>query len=176
MSIQISNGEIYLLDSLDLNITTSLDYQLAQIYGKNRKKILIKLPKTQKQDNSIDCGLFSLANAVEFCQSGFKGGTHIKFEQKYMREHLVHCLEKGNFSAFPKNHVGFAPKNVKINTHKIEIDCECGQPNTTEDMIGCEGIEGKKLCNVWKHRSCAGNKNLKGNTWYCIKHHPKPQT
>jgi hypothetical protein len=43
---------------------------------------------------TIDCRLFSLANAVEFCQSGFKGGTHIKFEQKYMREHLVHCLEK----------------------------------------------------------------------------------
>jgi hypothetical protein len=38
-----------------------------------------------------------LANAVEFCQSGFKGGTRIKFEQKYMRGHLVHCLEKGNF-------------------------------------------------------------------------------
>ena len=50
------------------------------------KKMLIKLPETQKQDNSIDCGLFSLANAVEF-----KGGTHIKFEQKYMKEHLVHC-------------------------------------------------------------------------------------
>jgi hypothetical protein len=29
-------------------------------------KLLIKLPETQKQDNRIDCGLFSLANAVEF--------------------------------------------------------------------------------------------------------------
>jgi hypothetical protein len=54
-----------------------------------RKKKLIKLPEPQKQDNNIDCGLFSLANAVEFCQSGFKGGTRIKFEQKYMRGHLV---------------------------------------------------------------------------------------
>jgi hypothetical protein len=35
---QHSNGEIYLLDSLALNITTSLEYQLAQIYGENRKK------------------------------------------------------------------------------------------------------------------------------------------
>jgi hypothetical protein len=87
------------------------------------KQNLIKLPETQKQDNSIDCGLFSLANAVEFCQSGFKGGTHIKFEQKYMREHLIHCVEKGDFSAFPENHVGFVPKNININTHKIEIDC-----------------------------------------------------
>jgi hypothetical protein len=105
---------------------------------KNRV-ILIKLPETQKQDNSIDCGLFSLAIAVEFCQSGFKGGTHIKFEQKYMREHLVHCLEKGNFT---KNHVGCAPKNIKINAYTIEIDCECGKPNAIENMIGCEGIKG----------------------------------
>jgi hypothetical protein len=141
LSTQLSNGEIYLLDSLTL---ASLEYQLAQIYGENRKKNLIKLPETQNQDNSIECGLFSLINAVVFCQSGFKGGTHIKFEQKYMREHLVHCLEKGNFSAVPKNHVGFAPKNIKINTYKIEIDCECGKPNTIENMIGCEGIKGKK--------------------------------
>jgi hypothetical protein len=40
-----------------------------------------------------------------------------------MREHLIHCVEKGDFSAFPENHVGFVPKNIKINTHKIEIDC-----------------------------------------------------
>ena len=91
-------------------------------------------------------------------------------------KYCVILFPKGHFSAFPKNHVGFAPKNIKINTHIIEIDCECGKPNAIENMIGCEGIKGKKLCNIWKHRSCAGNKNLKGNTWYCIKHQPKPQT
>jgi hypothetical protein len=53
--------------------------------------------------------------------------------------------------------LGFAPKNIKINTHNIEIDCECGKPNTIENTIGCEGIKGKKLCNIWKHKSCAGN-------------------
>jgi hypothetical protein len=31
-------------------------------------------------------------------------------------------------------------QNIKINTHKIEIDCECGKPNAIENMIGCEGI------------------------------------
>ena len=61
-----------------------------------------------------------------------------------MREHLVHCLENDNFPAFPKNHVGFASKNIKINTYKIEIDCECGKPNAIENMTGCEGIKGKK--------------------------------
>ena len=38
---------------------------------------------------------------------------------------VLHYSQKGDFSAFPKNHVGFALKNIKINTHKIEIDCEC---------------------------------------------------
>ena len=61
-----------------------------------------------------------------------------------MREHLVHCLVKGNFSAFPKTHVGFAPKNIKINTYTIEIDCECGKPSAIENMIGCEEMKGKK--------------------------------
>jgi hypothetical protein len=35
--------------------------------------------------------------------------------------------------------------NIKINTYKIEIDCECGKPNAIENMIGCEGIKGKKI-------------------------------
>jgi predicted transglutaminase-like cysteine proteinase len=45
LSTQLSHGEIYLLDGLALNITTSLEYQLAQIYGENRKNKLIKLPE-----------------------------------------------------------------------------------------------------------------------------------
>jgi hypothetical protein len=55
-------------------------------------------------------------------------------------KYCVTLFPKGHFLAFPKNHVGFAPKNIKINTHKIEIDCECGKPNAIENMIGCEGI------------------------------------
>ena len=89
---------------------------------------------------------------------------------------VLHYSQKVISWLFLKNHVGFAPKNIKINTHKIEIDCQCGKPNAIENMIGCEGIKDKTLCNIWKHMSCAGNKNLKGNTWYCIKHQPKPQT
>jgi hypothetical protein len=51
-------------------------------------------------------------------------------------------------------------KDLQNITHKIEIDCQCGKPNAIENMIGCEGIKGKTLCNIWKHMSCAGNKNL----------------
>ncbi|CAG2245650.1 unnamed protein product [Mytilus edulis] len=110
LSLQTRDGNIYLLDSLSLNLTTSLEYQLTQIYGKDKKKLIIRIPDVQKQQNSIDCGLFAIANALEFCQTGFKGGTHITYEQKYMREHLIHCLENGKFTHFPKNYFGKTPK------------------------------------------------------------------
>ncbi|CAG2237060.1 unnamed protein product [Mytilus edulis] len=144
LSLQTRDGNIYLLDSLSLNLTTSLEYQLTQIYGKDKKKLIIRIPDVQKQQNSIDCGLFAIANALEFCQTGFKGGTHITYEQKYMREHLIHCLENGKFTHFPKNYFGKTPKNLKTKTHIISINCDCGKPDTIEDMVGCEGKPGVK--------------------------------
>ncbi|CAG2188432.1 unnamed protein product [Mytilus edulis] len=169
LSLQTRDGNIYLLDSLSLNLTTSLEYQLTQIYGKDKKKLIIRIPDVQKQQNSIDCGLFAIANALEFCQTGFKGGTHITYEQKYMREHLIHCLENGKFTHFPKNYFGKTPKNLKTKTHIISINCDCGKPDTIEDMVGCEGKTGRKMCDVWTHRSCA-KKNMKGNSWFCEVH------
>jgi hypothetical protein len=43
-SIQIDKTNIYLLDSLSLKLSTSLEMQLAQIYGQKRKNISIKIP------------------------------------------------------------------------------------------------------------------------------------
>ena len=102
MSIQRENGDIYFLDSLGLKINTTLEFQLCKIYGQNKNRILIKIPEVQKQENRIDCGLFAIANAVEFCNNGFKGGTHINYDEKYMRDHLIYCLERGFISQFPK--------------------------------------------------------------------------
>ena len=102
MSIQIENGDIYFLDSLGLKINTSLEFQLCKIYGQNKNRILIKIPEVQKQDNSIDCGLFAIANAVEFCNNVIKGGTRINYDEKLMRDHLIYCLEMGSSHNFQK--------------------------------------------------------------------------
>jgi hypothetical protein len=70
------------------------------------KQNLIKIPETQKQDNSIDCGLFSLANAVELCQSGFKGGTHIKVDPVVKTRcdlPIYHLILQG-LVLFPESH------------------------------------------------------------------------
>jgi Ulp1 family protease len=31
-----------------------------------KKRLLVKIPEVQKQTNKIDCGLYAIANAVEF--------------------------------------------------------------------------------------------------------------
>ena len=93
------------MDSLFDKITTSTEIQLFQIYSHNKKRLLVKIPEVQKQSNSTDCGLFAIAFAVEFCLTTYSGGLHVEFEQKYMRSHLMACLEKGEFSAFPKSKI-----------------------------------------------------------------------
>ena len=149
-----------------VKINTSLEFQLCKIYGRNKNTILIKILEVQKQDNSIDCGLFTIANAVEFCNNGFKGGTHINYDEKYMRDHLIYCLERGFFSQLPKNRIGRAPTILKTKDHLIPTNCNCGSHDTIE---GCDGKNRRTLCNVWRHKSCDGNIR-NGNNWLCEVH------
>ena len=83
-------------------LTTSLEIQLFQLYSNSKKRLLVKIPEVQKQINKIDCGLYAIANAVEFCFTKFSGSLHIEFNQQLMQDHLISCLEKGQFSVFPK--------------------------------------------------------------------------
>jgi len=137
-----------------VKINTSLDFQLCKVYGRNKNRILIKIPEVQKQDNSIACGLFTIANAVEFCNNSFKRGTRIDYDEKYMRDHLIYCLERGFFSQLPKYRIGRAPTILKTKDHLIPINFDCGSPDTIEDMIGCDRengcVETQVLC--WKSR------------------------
>ena len=138
MSIQIENGNIYFLDSLGLKIKTSLEFQLCKIYGQNKNRILIKIPEVQKQDNSIDCGLFAIKQTrSNFATMALKE-THINYDEKYMRDHLIYCLERGFISQFPKNRIDRAPKILKTKDNLIPINCNCGSSDTIEDMIGCD--------------------------------------
>ena len=131
MSIQIENGDIYFLDSLGLKINTSLEFQLCKIYGQNKNTILIKIPEVQKQDNSIDCGLFAIKQTGSNFAKMALTETHINYDEKYMRDHLIYCLERGLFSQFPKNRIDRAPKILKTKDHLIPINCNCGSSESS---------------------------------------------
>lgn len=130
-------------------LPASLDIQLSAAYGRGNNKINLVLPHIQQQDNSVDCGVFAIANLVEFC---FKGtiDTDITFKSEMMREHLLKCLIKKKFEPFPrKNKSKICQK--KPMTLDIYLDCsKCSLSNIYDDMISCE------FCTKWFHNSCVG--------------------
>jgi Ulp1 family protease len=71
------DGTVYVLDSYSktFTLTPSLEIQLSAIYGQGKTNLLIK-PEVQQQTNGYNCGVYALANLVEFCYNGTYN-THI---------------------------------------------------------------------------------------------------
>ncbi len=53
----------------------------------------------QQQSGGVDCGVFAIANAYH----AERGDTveMLQFDQARMRQHLIQCFEKQQFSPFP---------------------------------------------------------------------------
>ena len=152
------NGEIYILDSLlgiikrKGHLPASLEMQLSSAYGENRKVLKITVPSIQQQTNGVDCGLFAIANLVEFCFNGFNGKEDLEFEIDFMRQHLVQCIENGLFTKFPKKKKTKTRKKVSNVVFDIFIDCEaegCHISNVFDDMVACDAG-----CDRWFHNRC----------------------
>ena len=94
---------------------------------------------------------------------------NLKFNTKYLREHLIFCLEQGHFRPFLKLENSSKIIHNKPEIPSIVLSCECGNPDTIEDMIGCDWKSGHKTCSTWKHKSCA-NLDVGDLNWYCNKH------
>lgn len=75
---------------------------MSLIYGNKKSSVLLKILENQQQNNGYDCGLFAIANLVEFCFNDATYSYKNEFVLNKMREHLIHCLERGEFSKFPQ--------------------------------------------------------------------------
>ena len=174
LSLESRDNEVCILDSLS-NIknhtvnTPSLEIQLSQIYKKDKTSIPIKILDIQQQENGNDCGLFAIANLVEFCYKEKNFESKTSFKTECMREHLIQCLERGYFTKFPQNYNLNSNCTLKHKMVKIQCCCPCGFPDWVDAMIGCDFKAGRKSCNVWKHTKCA-NVTSDCNEWICNKH------
>ena len=63
----------------------SLKIQLAQIYGQGKSKITVKVPYIQQQNNGHDCGLFAIANMMEFATNRYNRLTEGKLESVFLQ-------------------------------------------------------------------------------------------
>ncbi|VDI57395.1 Hypothetical predicted protein [Mytilus galloprovincialis] len=156
------------LDSLhtEFRLTPSTEIQLSAIYSHGKKNLLVKLPDVQQQTNGYDCGVYAIANLVEYChKEKLNTQRRTKFIEKYMRPHLISCLEKGHFTPFPQNTTS-STDFVRIYARRIECSCQCGKPDVFENMIGCEAKRGRISCTKWVHQTCSGV----SEDWYCDEH------
>ena len=168
VSFQFKNDKrIYLLDSLysQQRIPTSLRLQLALLYGQGNENLQVLTPVISKQKGGSDCGIYAIANMVEFCIGNFLPiddkfnikGDYLQYE---MRENLLTYFQNGIFCEFEKT--GKNRKEVKMIEHEIAITCPCGLPDEYCDMIGCDDCDG------WYHKICANMDVSKlPESWQC---------
>ena len=147
-------GKIYLFDSLGIDrperaiLTPGLQIQLAILYGKNKKCISVIVPETQRQNNSTDCGMFSIAHMFEFCIKG-KVCPNVIFDTTKMRKHLVSCFETESVIEFPKTNKSLnSRKKKEPKIFDIDLFCMCNLPECLDDVVQCES------CLDWYHKHC----------------------
>lgn len=152
------NNAVHLIDSLGTDrpenaiLTQSLKIQLSQVYGKMCKNSLnIQIPETQRQNNSVDCGIFAIAHLVEFCiTSSFN--NRVIFDTKQMRSHLLDCLENKSFTPFPKTNKSLNNRrNKPSKSISIDLQCICNLPSCVDKLIVCDE------CSTPYHENCVSS-------------------
>jgi hypothetical protein len=68
------------------------------------------------------CGLFAIANLVEFYLNDATYNYKNEFVLNKMQEDLSHCLQRGEFSKFPKETIC---KTSALKYEIIQIGCNC---------------------------------------------------
>ena len=155
------------MDSLGLFMSLNVNavLQMAKIYSIPESQSILEIQKlsVQQQKGTVDCGLFSVAYAVEMCLG--RNPQCASFAQEKMRNHLYACLTNKLFTPFPKLSTltnECLPRPVPV-LHKVKIFCKCRMPEEYDDlMIACD------ICKRWFHARCV---NVDGEAlpdlWEC---------
>ena len=90
-------------------------------------------------------GVLAITYAFDIC-SGFDP-CQVRFDHRTIRQHLIACLERCQFSRFP---VCGERKSAAVKSSKtVDVHCSCRMPEQPGDeMAECD------KCHVWYHRHC----------------------
>jgi len=100
-------GVVRAFDSLNLRIVDQLERQIEAIYqprqaGAQRREVHYQTVR-HKQRGSRDCGVYSIAYAVEVAMGTDPAElTNISFDQPKMRDHLEAIFDAARISRFPR--------------------------------------------------------------------------
>ena len=146
------SGVVQVMDSLGLFISLNefTILQITKIYSAPPKipTLEIQTLSIQQQQGNYDCGLFSIANAMEVCLGN--NPENVLYDQKQMRSHLYECFQRGVLTQFPKmsQEQEALPRPMRM-LQKKKLFCYCMMPEEYDEMmIACD------LCKRWYHCSC----------------------
>ena len=139
------------MDSIGANeLTDTTLLQIATVYKTNTQLLRVKYSAVQLQKGAHDCGLFSIANAIEVCEGNDPAKQ--QYRQERMRKHLLDCFTKKHLLPFPKANKGTKPHpRPKATYQTFKIYCQCQMPDIYDTfMINCDS------CHKWFHHKCVG--------------------
>ena len=98
-----SANEIKMFDSALTSMSFPTQQVVCQLLRdgppKRGDKILLKFMDCAYQNNSDDCGLYAIANAV--AEAFDIDPTTQEYDTELMRGHLIHCFEQNEMQLFP---------------------------------------------------------------------------
>ena len=93
-------GVVRIYDSLYRQVPVALVQLIHKLTNSRYSRLVIELPKFQKQRTNHDCGLFAIASMVDLCRG--QDPSLSGYDRNFMRPHLVDCLKRGILLDFPE--------------------------------------------------------------------------
>lgn len=151
---------VKIMDSMrSVAISGHTKIQVAMIMH-SKERITIGRPPCKQQDNGVDCGLFAIANATEFCYTSEI--QYVDFDPLQLRSHWLKCLEQGSLTQFPRNSKRAKKVKEQEDFEVISTYCTCRLPESFSNLVLCDG------CSVWYHRLCVGlPEEGDEEEWFC---------
>ena len=138
-------GTVKIYDTLYNRANSVAIHHACHMLMYNGDKISFVNERVQKQTNSHDCGLFSLAIATDLCNG--TDPTTQSYDQGSLRKHYINCLETGKMTPFPKT-ARRVLRHLGPTRMTVAIYCVCRMPNDKRKYVQCS------QCNGWYHPLC----------------------
>ena len=161
------NNRVLIFDSmLPKKVSLEVKQQVCSFARPTSESFRFDVMNIMSQPNLYDCGIFSIANAIEIACG--RNPAKCVWDLVKARHHLIQCLEEGRIDRFPKIKERRVPFWGAIKTSEEEnIYCTCRMPyDNVTDMIQC------CLCNKWFHCACVDICDLDDyckKDWFCMK-------
>jgi len=159
-NVGCEDGVVKVFDSMYASVSDATIRVIASLLFPVASKLVIQVMDMERQSNTADCGVLSIAYAYDICSGRDPCG--VIYDHTSIRNHLAKCLEECQLSRFPV--LCERESGGVRHVQEIGIFCVCRLPEAG-DMAECES------CKEWFHQHCLdipnevfSNSRL---TWVC---------